>query len=135
MVVLMAVIALVVGVAGTAQAAARATHYQVSFLSAAPNSSMPVSCQPARELVIIGDTYEWGQYFGGIENVLNPALVLRTDTYIWGDCLYPQNGHYWHVSSLQAKNHPEWPTAYIESPEFMFGGDDRLVTWGSFLDR
>jgi hypothetical protein len=134
LVILMAVIALVVGVSGTAQAAARATHYYTTYLAWNPNPGMPVHCQPARVININEDDYTWGHFWGGVERDLK-AFRLGTDTYVWADCLYPDEfGEYHHVSSLDPQNHPDWPTAYIESWN-SFGPPDRNVTWGSYLDN
>lgn len=154
--VLLAVLALVVLPQATAQASiiSRATHYEVAFLANNPNPGMPAHCMPPRVIQVANAHYLWGQYWGGTEEWVNLDIQLGVGagmtTYTWGDCLYPQNGYYRHVSSLDPADdeHPDWPTAYIEVNKIMpkwVGYPcqnnppvcylDRNVTWGSFLDR
>lgn len=131
--VIIAVIALVAAVPGTAQAAPRATHYFTTFLDSTPTEGMEPTCQPPRVIDIDDAHYKWGQRFGGQEDVVNPDIHLGTDTYIWADCLYPRYGYYYHVSSLDPQNHADWPTAYIDGG-WVLPSPDRNVNWGSFLD-
>lgn len=117
----------------------RATHYETTFLSANPNTGMAPHCMPPRVLELAEANYGWGSFWAGNTVYLDyPRLGLNTgkDTYTWGDCLYPGNGSYRHVSSLDPSDdeHPDWPTAYVEQSWYI-SGTDRNVTWGSFLDR
>jgi hypothetical protein len=124
-------LAMVLATQATAQAAGRAPNYKTQILAAVPNSGMDPSCFSKRIDITYGH-YVWGQYFGGVEEILDPDIVLATDTYTWANCLYPENGYYRMRSSLNPDN-PNNPTAFIEGA-WAFGGPDREVTWGSFLD-
>lgn len=104
---------------------------------------------PPRVTELDAGRYGWGHYWAGNEEYLSVITLgdgSGRDTYVWGDCLYPENGVYLHVSSLDPvdSEHPDWATAYISvrvvmpiPPNLPPGvpNPDRNVTWGSFLDR
>ncbi|MGM1062388.1 hypothetical protein [Saccharothrix sp. Mg75] len=114
-----------------AHAQGRATHYATHTLAWNPNPSMPVLCMPARAIAINAGTYTWGAFFGGVESDLT-SIDLIAEDYFWGNCLYPKDGYYLLVSSLDPDD-PFLQTAYARATVVM-SAPDRAATWGTYLD-
>jgi hypothetical protein len=117
----------------TAQAAERATHYGTHLLRWSPHNDLANICLPARRIFLAADTYSWSVYFGG-QDWRTKSIRLAEGWYYWGACLDPRNEDYEIFTSLDPEK-AGLPTAHNKGIATMYRAPDRVVTWGSYLDR
>jgi hypothetical protein len=115
--------------AAAAPAAATAWLLRTQFLAGDPNGG-DKACQE-REIYLAKGHYNWGLRMGGSTVSTRPDMQLDTGTYLWRDCLTPDDGFYIHTSSLGRINPGGDPASTYRS--WRLSGDG-TYTWGSFLD-
>jgi hypothetical protein len=125
--VVMATISVMLPVsAGTAHAAGEAYNHKYEYITANPNSGMPISVV-SRRIYLASGNYQWRSIRQSRE--CNRNIYLGAGWYLWIDQLWPKDGYYDHYSYLDPDN--PGGTALLRCKWTKTVSQNE--TWGSYL--
>jgi hypothetical protein len=131
-------VAVVMGLPGTAHAAEDAYNWRTQYLHGIPQPGGTVSVVQ-RRIYLASGVYGWYVYVDPPARPLpnqcyNREIYLGAGWYTWTDILTPQDRYYNHISKLNPDN-TDWNDAFIScNYQLHMGGYLDRYTWGSVLD-